>query len=66
MAANSALRTGLRQMMEANFSSVELLIPPFSLCGDNAAMIGAAAYPKWLKQDFANLGMNARPGLSLS
>lgn len=66
VAANSALRTGLRQMMEANFSSVELLIPPFSLCGDNAAMIGAAAYPKWLKQDFANLGMNARPGLSLS
>ena len=28
-------------------------------CTDNAAMIGAAAYPLYLRKEFANLDLNA-------
>lgn len=35
---------GLRKALEEEIKGVELLIPKFSYCTDNAAMIGAAAY----------------------
>ncbi|MGX7108909.1 tRNA (adenosine(37)-N6)-threonylcarbamoyltransferase complex transferase subunit TsaD [Facklamia miroungae] len=65
VAANSELRSKMQEFFQKQYPAVELLIPPLSLCGDNAAMIGAAAYPKFLKEDFIDLGMNARPGMSL-
>lgn len=65
VAANSALRRELKQMIETNHPTVKISIPPLSLCGDNAAMIGAAAYTQYLKQDFSNLTLNATPGLML-
>ncbi len=37
----------------------ELNLPEFIYCTDNAAMIGAAAYPLYLKKDFADLELNA-------
>ena len=36
------------------------------MCTDNAAMIGAAAYYKYLKGDFATHDLNAVPGLGLA
>lgn len=65
MAANKGLRTAMTQMMEEHYPSVTFSIPPLSLCGDNAAMIGAAAYTKYMQKDFANMDLNAIPGLEL-
>ena len=65
VAANCGLRTGLQEMMQSHYPSVTFSIPPMNLCGDNAAMIGAAAYSKWLEQDFAAMDVNAMPGLEL-
>ena len=65
VAANRGLRTALQEMMQSHYPTVTFSIPPMNLCGDNAAMIGAAAYAKWLEQDFAAMDVNAMPGLEL-
>ena len=65
VAANKGLRTALTTAVERELPEVSLVIPPLSLCGDNAAMIGAAAFYQYKKQDFASLDLNARPGLNL-
>ena len=65
VAANRGLRTGLEEMMQNHYPTVTFSIPPMNLCGDNAAMIGAAAYSKWLEQDFSAMDVNAMPGLEL-
>ena len=44
VAANRGLRQRLQQ--EAETLGLRVHIPPVSLCGDNAAMIAAAAYPR--------------------
>lgn len=65
VAANKGLRTRLRDAVEHELPETDLLIPPFSLCGDNAAMIGAAAYIQYKLQQLAGYDLNALPGLSL-
>lgn len=65
VAANKGLRQALSTAVESELSGVELIIPPLSLCGDNAAMIGAAAYTQYKAEEFAALDLNARPGLPL-
>lgn len=65
VAANSGLRKGLQQALAEHHPEMELLIPPLRLCGDNAAMIGAAAYYQYLQNDFTDLALNANPGLAL-
>lgn len=62
VAANKGLREGLQAAVDERLEGVELIIPPLSLCGDNAAMIGAAAFVEDTK---ANWDLNAQPGLSL-
>ena len=37
----------------------KLFIPRMIYCTDNAAMIGAAAYPLFLKKDFKDLSLDA-------
>lgn len=64
VAANRGLREGLVDMMAKELPDVELIIPPLSLCGDNAGMIGAAAYVSYQKDEFADYQLNAQPGLS--
>lgn len=65
VAANSGLRKGLSHAVEEELAEVELVIPPLSLCGDNAAMIGAAAFLDIENKKETNLALNAHPGLSL-
>ena len=65
VAANSGLREGLANAVENELEQVELVIPPLSLCGDNAAMIGAAAFLDSENEKETNLALNAHPGLSL-
>ncbi|QGG55308.1 tRNA (adenosine(37)-N6)-threonylcarbamoyltransferase complex transferase subunit TsaD [Paenibacillus sp. B01] len=63
VAANRGLRARLTELCEAE--GLPLLIPPHSLCTDNAAMIGAAAHLKWKRGQFDELDLKADPGLSL-
>ncbi len=58
VAANKAFRSALEQMTAR--CGVELLIPPLSLCTDNAAM-AAVAVEKWRRQEFAPLDLDAVP-----
>jgi N6-L-threonylcarbamoyladenine synthase len=57
VAANSHLRRGVEEV--AREMGVILTIPPLSLCGDNAAMIGAQAYFEVLAGNFADETLNA-------
>jgi N6-L-threonylcarbamoyladenine synthase len=63
VAANSRLRRTLHQRLEQVLPGVSLFYPPAELCTDNAAMIAAAAYPRYRDHRFAPLDLNAIPGL---
>lgn len=65
VAANKGLREALTKAMKEELPEVELVIPPLSLCGDNAAMIGAAGFVELTKCQFAGYELNAKPGLLL-
>lgn len=57
VSANSHLRASLTALAER--LGVPLCLPPLSLCGDNAAMIGAQAYYEYLAGNVASLDLNA-------
>ena len=42
-----------------------MLIPRMLYCTDNAAMIGAAAYPLYLKKDFSDYSLNASSSVDI-
>ncbi|WJH35179.1 tRNA (adenosine(37)-N6)-threonylcarbamoyltransferase complex transferase subunit TsaD [Paenibacillus sp. CC-CFT747] len=63
VAANRGLRTRLEERCAEG--GIPLLVPPLSLCTDNAAMIGAAAFLKWERGQFAPPYLKAEPSLSL-
>lgn len=65
VAANSGLRQALEEAVKENFEKVDIVIPPLSLCGDNAAMIGAAAFLDTENKWTTDLKLNAQPGLTL-
>lgn len=57
VSANKYLRNAIQQV--ADKYNVDLSIPRMAYCTDNAAMIGAAAYPLYLQGKFADLTLNA-------
>lgn len=57
VSANKYLRSELNKVAEKN--GAKLSIPEFKYCTDNAAMIGAAAYPLYLKGEFKDFSLNA-------
>lgn len=63
VAANHGLRTRLDHDMAKYHPEVGMLQAPLKLCGDNAAMIGAAGYVDYQNGDRAELDLNAVPGL---
>ncbi len=63
VAANSGLRAMLAQRADEN--KMTLYIPPLSLCGDNAAMIGCQGYYEYAKGNIAGADLNACAVMSL-
>ena len=57
VAANSRIRRDLLTMAEK--MDAQVFMPPLSLCGDNAAMIGAQAYYEYLAGNLADMSLNA-------
>ena len=66
VAANHGLRKRLECDLKEQHPEVELLMAPLKLCGDNAAMIGAAGWVNYLHGDRAGWDLNAVPGLSFA
>lgn len=64
VAANRGLREKMTAMIEAELPEVSLIVPPLRLCGDNAAMIGAAAHVELQKKHFADMSLDANPSLA--
>jgi N6-L-threonylcarbamoyladenine synthase len=63
VAANQELRQCFEQ--DAAQEGLPVFFPSRPLSTDNAAMIAAAAYPKWLVKDFAPMDFSAEAGLKL-
>lgn len=63
VAANQGLRAALTTRCQNE--GIHLAIPPLNLCTDNAAMIGAAAFLKWERQQFDTLDMSTSAMLPL-
>ncbi|MBQ6997627.1 MAG: tRNA (adenosine(37)-N6)-threonylcarbamoyltransferase complex transferase subunit TsaD [Oscillospiraceae bacterium] len=57
VAANSRIRADLLAAVEK--LDVQVYLPPLSLCGDNAAMIGAQGYYEYLAGNIADMHLNA-------
>lgn len=64
VSANSQLRRDIEKAAEEN--GCELFMPPLSLCGDNAAMIGAQAWFEFDAGYTAGLDLNAQPTYSIT
>ena len=63
VAANRELR--VRFTAEAGDRGIPVAFPTLALSTDNAAMIAAAAWPRFQARDFAGLDLEANPRLSL-
>ena len=57
VAANTRIRKDI--MNAAAAIGAQVFMPPLSLCGDNAAMIGAQAYYEFLAGNIADMSLNA-------
>lgn len=63
VSANKYLREEINKVCEKYNAKLDL--PEFIYCTDNAAMIGAAAYPLYLKGEFADLDLNANSNVDI-
>jgi N6-L-threonylcarbamoyladenine synthase len=63
VAANNELRETFEQ--EAAREGLPVYFPSRPLSTDNAAMIAAAAYPKFMAKDFAEMDFSAEAGMAL-
>ncbi|WP_453992202.1 tRNA (adenosine(37)-N6)-threonylcarbamoyltransferase complex transferase subunit TsaD [Bacillus nitroreducens] len=68
LAGGVAANKGLRNALELAYSEipdVKLIIPPLSLCTDNAAMIAAVGSVLYEKGKRSSYALNANPGLDI-
>lgn len=64
VAANSRIRADLERACQA--AGARLWLPPLSLCGDNAAMIGCQAYYEYQAGHTAGWALNAKASLDIA
>ncbi len=67
LAGGVSANTGLRERFKTRCEEEKktLYIPPIEYCTDNAAMIAAAGYYRYMARDWADWRLNAVPGLKL-
>lgn len=67
IAGGVAANSGLRELAQkfADSEGKTLYLPPLSLCGDNAAMIGCQGYYEYLAGNIADSSLNARATMKL-
>ena len=58
VSANKYLRSEIEKLCKEY--NVNLIFPSIKYCTDNAAMIGCAAYPLYLREKFADYSLNAK------
>lgn len=63
VSANSELRRRMTELCQK--TGRELFIPPLSLCGDNAAMVGAQGYYEYISGNIAGLDLNASAAMEI-
>ena len=63
VSANQYLRKEIQKV--CNDNDCKLYVPSMKYCTDNAAMIGAAAYPLYLRNEFKGLDLNAESHCSI-
>jgi N6-L-threonylcarbamoyladenine synthase len=63
VAANHELRATFER--EAGMQGLPVFFPSRALSTDNAAMIAAAAFPKFLRRDFVSMEFSAEAGMAL-
>ncbi len=67
VAGGVSANTGLRMRLQAKINVGWLVyLPDFEFCTDNAAMIGIAAYYKFLQSDFADVSVVAQARLKIA
>jgi tRNA N6-adenosine threonylcarbamoyltransferase len=64
VAANSQLRTTFKE--RASAAGLKVFFPSRALSTDNAAMIAAAAYPRFVQRQFADSKLNATANMPLA
>ena len=63
VSANQYIRKEVTKLAAKHNANIS--VPKLLYCTDNAAMIGAAAHPLYLKKEFASLDLNANPSEEL-
>ncbi len=63
VSANTALRERIKK--ESLGNGIDVYLPSLQLCTDNAAMVAAAGYHRFLKGEFANISLNPKAYLPL-
>ncbi len=67
LAGGVSANKGIRQRIQSECDKlgIELFVPPFDLCTDNAAMIAAQGYYEYLDGNLATMDLNAYATLAL-
>jgi len=66
IAGGVAANKGLRKKISERITNVEVIVPEFKYCTDNAAMIGVAGYYQYMsKKTVDNMSLNGKSRLTL-